>query len=213
MKLVLVSLADQSNSDGVCWPGMQFIADRTGLNKSTVLRNVRKLAEHGYLDINKRVGGDGGGARSNVYTLKIAKVTPSDVRSHVSESDSVRTEPPLEPSLVYIRARGIEQEYKNFKAMRKQIKKPMNATSEKMLISKLEKLESTGLNPADLLDNATANCWLSVYQPKEKQNGHERRNGQSKATLSTPQSRNAAAQRDLEAADAGVLAENDGHVW
>ena len=70
-KLVLVSLADQANSSGVCWPGIRFIADRTGLNRSTILRNIRLLSEAGHLTIEKRVGGQGGGAKSNVYMLHI----------------------------------------------------------------------------------------------------------------------------------------------
>ena len=210
MKLVLVSLADQANSDGVCWPGINFIADRTGLNRTTVLRNIKRLQEYGYLDIQKRVGGIAGGAKSNVYTLHIAKVANCDNRKNDSESRTTPPEPSLEPSLVYISARGIESEFKEYKSMRKQIKKPMNKTATKLLITALTKHEEAGHKPADLLEMATAKCWLSVYPPKEQNNGHERRNGQSKATVQTPLDR---CNEAIKRMDAETMAEDDGLIW
>lgn len=67
-KFVLVSLADQANDDGVCWPGQESIARRTGLTSRAVRNNLNALREGGWIEITRRAG-DGAGRQTNVYRL------------------------------------------------------------------------------------------------------------------------------------------------
>ncbi|MDZ4152072.1 helix-turn-helix domain-containing protein, partial [Methylicorpusculum sp.] len=49
-KLVLLKLADNANSDtGVCWPSLASIARVTEMNRSTVIRHIKKLNELGLI--------------------------------------------------------------------------------------------------------------------------------------------------------------------
>jgi len=213
-----VSLADQSNSDGVCWPGINFIAQRTGLNRTTVMRNINNLIKSGLMEKHKRTGGIDGGAKSNVYTLRISESRSlplgGESRSHDSESRTVRPEPPLEPPLsnnTYWTQENLEKEWAEFKAMRKQIKRPVNATAETRIIAKLKKLQIEGHPPSEVLDISTENCWKGVFAiKKENHNGHKRHHGQSQTTVQTPLDR---CNEAIKQMDAEALAEDDSLVW
>lgn len=55
-KLVLLSMADQSGSDGVCWPAVKSIARRCGRDERSVRRTLSKLVEAGHLSRIERPG-------------------------------------------------------------------------------------------------------------------------------------------------------------
>lgn len=48
-KIVLLSLADQSNDDGECWPRIANLMERTGLSERGVRTNLRKLEDRGLI--------------------------------------------------------------------------------------------------------------------------------------------------------------------
>lgn len=49
-KLILLALADHANDeDYTCWPSITHIAKKTGLGRSTVIDNINKLADTGYV--------------------------------------------------------------------------------------------------------------------------------------------------------------------
>lgn len=64
-KFVLVSLADQSNDDGVCWPSVDKLAMRCSMNRRTVQRALSDLEDAGYIQRHERVG------RSTWYSIGI----------------------------------------------------------------------------------------------------------------------------------------------
>jgi hypothetical protein len=43
LRLVLISLANHANADGLCWPSHGRICDETGLSRSTVIRSIKEL--------------------------------------------------------------------------------------------------------------------------------------------------------------------------
>jgi len=53
-KLVLLSLADQANDDGVCWPDMETIAARCSVSKRTVMRAVEGLVQLELLSVDAK---------------------------------------------------------------------------------------------------------------------------------------------------------------
>lgn len=63
-KLVLISLADQANDAGVCWPAVANIQSRTNLSRRAVQYAINALCEKGYLVIHRR-----GNNNSNWYDL------------------------------------------------------------------------------------------------------------------------------------------------
>ncbi|RKZ99675.1 MAG: hypothetical protein DRQ42_07225, partial [Gammaproteobacteria bacterium] len=105
----------------------------------------------------------------------------------------------------------IESQWASFKAMRKQIKRPVNATAEARIIAKLKRIQADGDDIGEVLDISTENCWKGVFAiKKEQNNGHERRNGQSKATVQTPLDR---CNEAIKRMDAETMAEDDGLIW
>ena len=62
-KIVLISLADQANDEGVCWPSISTMEARTCLSERTIQRAIQWLESVGILSRDERSG------RSNVYIL------------------------------------------------------------------------------------------------------------------------------------------------
>jgi hypothetical protein len=62
-KLVLISLADQANDEGICWPSIESLMRRTGLSERAVRNNLRNLEADRLLRTSARKGS------SNWYTL------------------------------------------------------------------------------------------------------------------------------------------------
>lgn len=69
-KAVLISLADNANDEGVCWPSVARISERTCLSERAVRNAIRWLEEVGILSSTQRYG------RSTYYTVTPASYAP-----------------------------------------------------------------------------------------------------------------------------------------
>lgn len=91
-KAVLVSLADQANDQGVCWPSIATIAMRTCLSERTVQSALRWLAEQGVVRVEI------GAMRANRYTInpraKAVQPKPDSGHSEPSSLDGRSTNAP-----------------------------------------------------------------------------------------------------------------------
>lgn len=74
LQLVLLSLADQMNQYGECWPSHQHTANRVGLSEKQVRRHVTKLKSLGLITVVKN---EKGGKPGNTPTYR-AKFDVSD---------------------------------------------------------------------------------------------------------------------------------------
>lgn len=70
VKAVLISIADQANDDGVCWPSVKSMCQRTCLAERTVQGAIKWLVEAGVLTVDDRSG------KSSVYTVTPAGDAP-----------------------------------------------------------------------------------------------------------------------------------------
>ena len=70
-KLVLIKLADNASDSGECWPSYQHIADQCEIDRSTVRKHIKALADAGFLKLENREGPKGNS--SNLYTLTLDK--------------------------------------------------------------------------------------------------------------------------------------------
>lgn len=70
-KFVLVAMASCCNGEGAamtCWPSVKFLAETTAQDRKTVMDNIRRLREEGFLhDTGERRGATG---QISVYLLK-----------------------------------------------------------------------------------------------------------------------------------------------
>lgn len=81
-KLVLMMLADRHNSDnGQCNPSHSKLIEDCGLVRSTVIENIRKLAESGYLRVINRA--KDGVRVPNQYTLLLSFGVPESISNEV----------------------------------------------------------------------------------------------------------------------------------
>ncbi|MFU7478764.1 helix-turn-helix domain-containing protein [Pseudomonas aeruginosa] len=69
-KAVLISLADNANDEGVCWPSVAKIAERTCLSERAVQQAIKVLNECKALSIEARQG------RSTMFTVSPAAFAP-----------------------------------------------------------------------------------------------------------------------------------------
>lgn len=108
-KFILVTLANYADQDWKCWPSIERLMRDTGLGKTSLISNVRKLKEEGY--IKKRARGDiGTGRKSNVYYIQRSKSSHSEpiaISSHSEPSRKVHEVNPIsspgepKPSLIH----------------------------------------------------------------------------------------------------------------
>ncbi len=69
-KAVLISLSDNANDEGVCWPSVAKIAVRTCLSERAVQGAIKWLCKAGILTVTERMG------RSTVYTITPESYAP-----------------------------------------------------------------------------------------------------------------------------------------
>lgn len=193
-KAVLISLADQANDDGICWPSVNTLAERTCLDERTVQRAIQGLQAEGHLTIQMRSG------RSTIYRLHPCHGgTPTPVTMTPRHSDTPVTVTPEPPSLCHPtpvtvtphprhhdtqNRKGTIKEPKNgpltlpewlpaevwadWVNYRKSIRKPMSDRAVQLTIGRLAKLREQGHAPRDVVDLAIERGWSGMYAPNEK---------------------------------------------
>jgi hypothetical protein len=80
-KSVLMSLADQANDQGACWPSLPGIVERVCFGRTAVIEAIKWLEEAGYIAIDK-VGG-----RTNRYTLNMGRLRQREIEQPVRQPD------------------------------------------------------------------------------------------------------------------------------
>jgi len=106
-KMVMLVLADRADTEtGFCWPGVKSIAERSGCDRTTVFRVLRRLEKKGMLERSRRFKKDGS-MDSNGYFLNEGGLTVPLPLSHSGTtpvapghdpSGTTPHKPPVEPS-------------------------------------------------------------------------------------------------------------------
>lgn len=91
-KAVLISLADNANDEGVCWPSVATIGVRTCLSERAVRNALRWLEESGLLTSNQRFG------RSTWYSVTPARYAPGSKCPPAPDAPSPRQDMPDTPA-------------------------------------------------------------------------------------------------------------------
>lgn len=69
-KFVLISLADQANDEGVCWPSVGSVIKRTGLSEASVRRAIKSLEKAELIRAEREPG------KATTYTITPVTVIP-----------------------------------------------------------------------------------------------------------------------------------------
>ena len=62
-----------------------------------------------------------------------------------------------------------DDDWKDFREHRRQLRRPMTARAEKIIARKLARMKAEGLKPLDLLETAIERGWQTVYEPSDWQ--------------------------------------------
>ena len=76
-KLALLALADHADDQGICWPGMNAIAEKICLSKSQAQRVIHSLINEGIVSV---IGNHNGGYHKEMtrrYRLNLDRLTGS----------------------------------------------------------------------------------------------------------------------------------------
>jgi hypothetical protein len=189
--LVLLALADWANDQGICWPSIPKIADKSRLSERQVRRILRLLAEKGTIAIEENRGRN----NTNRYKLNLTvcpvlielKPVIGDIENLTFETQNrtsmtvkpdiamsaepsrTTKEPPIEPPAALPTWLPLEP-WNEFLKMRRRVKKPATEYAQKLLISDLEKLRASGQDPGKVLDQSIQHSWQGIF-PLRKSNG------------------------------------------
>lgn len=191
--IVLLALADWANDDGVSWPSIQKLADKTRIDRRSAQRIIRRLKSDGIITIEE----GGGRAKQHRYRIETAALCRPLENSDIVNSDfpdietaALRTEratfptqtatrvspdpleePLEEPSLEPpYGGRDFQRALKAFKKHRTEIKKPLSTEAERLLYSKLSGWGER--NATQALEDAVINRWQGVFEPRH--NGRQK---------------------------------------
>ena len=119
-KLVLISLADQANDDGVCWPSLKKMSARTCLSERAIREAINWLSSTQILKISDRFNS------SNVYTIDCSLYNPAPVAppapSAAPPLRQVPTNLQLEPTINLHSKKNSASEYLEEKAQVEKLK-------------------------------------------------------------------------------------------
>ena len=207
-KLVLLSLADWANDEGLCWPSIERLAIKTSMAGRSVQRIIRDLESMGFVKRDEVLG------KGNRYWISIPltechpchSVTPPLTECHPTP-DTVSPNTPIthQSNTKYI-IEGYPvwlpiEAWKGWVEMRKQRKRPLTDRAKARALNKLEALHLAGHDINELLDRSTINGWLDIYEPKEtkragnSQQATEPTNPMVRAVLASQAKRSANGER------------------
>ena len=200
-RLIMLSLADHANDEGVCYPSISRLCQRTGLKQRSVQKNIAELEADGYIkrDMN------GGRRGSNLYTLTPAPDAPRTKCAPAPDALPPRTrctptpapDAPKpsrnhqEPSLSKDAREVLDsltqwaspEAAKSFIAYRRKQKgKALTVTAARRLANQLEQIAQRGGDTDDALGMAEERGWQSVqsiwyFNAKERSDGKSTKTG------------------------------------
>lgn len=190
-KAVLISLADQANDDGYCWPSVGTIAKRTCLSERAVQGAIKWLHEAGLLGASERRG------TSSVYQITPASYAPPQMLRPADAAPRGAGNAPPPPQMLHptpadaapkpsMNRQLNHQEPKKrasasvfelpdwipadtwaaFMETRQAKKAKSTDYALSLLVKDLERFKAAGHDPVAILNNSIKAGWSDVYPPK-----------------------------------------------
>lgn len=187
-KAVLISLADNANDQGVCWPSVESIAVRTCLSERSVQNAIKWLTDAGALQVQKRQG------RSTVYTVTPAAFSPPQemrgANNDETPANNDRTPAAFAPTPAAAAPRTINEPSRNRKEPQKSRRvvlpdwmdedvwamwdefrrqksgKAWTDAAKRLSLRTLEKLRAEGQDPAAVIEQSIERGWTGLFGVK-----------------------------------------------
>lgn len=191
-KAVLISMADQANDDGYCWPSVGTISNRTCLSERAVQGAIKWLQSAGLLGTSERRG------TSSVYQITPAAYAPPQMLRPADAAPTPAGNAPPPPQMLHptpadaapkpsMNRQLNHQEPKDTRAKTQAFVLPdwipsdtwaafMETRRAKkakstdyalgLIVKSLETFRAEGHNPVDILNKSIKSGWSDVYPPK-----------------------------------------------
>ena len=191
-KAVLISLADQANDDGYCWPSVGTIAKRTCLSERAVQGAIKWLQSANLMTTSERNG------TSSVYRLTPAAFAPPQEMRPADAAPRGAGNAPPPPQMLHPTpadaapkpsmnrqlnrkepkdARADAQDFvlpdwvpadtwAAFMETRKTKKAKSTAYALRLIVKSLETFRDAGHDPVAILNTSIKAGWSDVYPPK-----------------------------------------------
>lgn len=215
-KAVLISLADQANDDGVCWPSVGTLAKRTCLTDRAVQKSLAWLEAEGYVTREMKSG------RSTRYTLTPERRSPpKDVhpRTRFTPTPEPRSPAPERRSPRTVKNHQLNRKeekegaftlpdwipadwWQSWEEHRHGMRKPLTDLARSLQVERLQELVTEGHRPVDCIKAAIANRWQGFYPPPAANKGGNKGSGFLAALDRTV---NDSGVTDVETAAAGPV--------
>ena len=92
-KMVLMSLADNANDEGYCWPSIDTISYKSSVSVSSARRHLKALEELGLITKQQRIK-ESGASNTNGYYLHIGNTIKQPLPPKPEENKGCQIEPP-----------------------------------------------------------------------------------------------------------------------
>lgn len=128
MKFVLISLADQADENGYCWPSIEFTSDRTSLSKRSVINAIKALEQQGFLFANRMNG------RRTTYTITLKNQRATCTSEPSAPVHFIPEAVHVIPQAVHIVPKAVQEVHTNHKESSKKhkliITKPLDVDDQ-----------------------------------------------------------------------------------
>jgi DNA-binding transcriptional MocR family regulator len=205
-KLIMLSIADNSNDDGFSYPSINNICIKTSLSKPTVIKHIKELEIQGLL-ISKKRNRSNGSATSKIYVIypnenieklddelremfnqsKEALLPPQSKEALPPKGGQSKEALPLEPSLTLFNHHLFKKLNKNEKdlfleylSLRKKLKLQTTMNIQDRLLNKYFEF---GRN-LSVIESAISGNWKDFYNVRENRNNFVQSNGVSNEAVS-----------------------------
>ena len=192
-KSVAISLADNANDEGFCWPSIKKISERTCLSERAVQKAIKSLIDDGVLVLTERSG------RSNVFQInepRSPRTTCTPPPHHVHPTPAPRAprtvkEPSKEPSLNNTVAKATfdlpewvpVSVWNSWIEYRKSRRLSVSAAAMNGHISLLNKFRNQGMDICAVIQQSIEQGWQGLFALKNQQQGFVSRRDQERANV------------------------------
>ena len=196
-KLSLLALADWANDDGLAWPSINQIADKTGCARRTVQKAFLRAEKEGILTRHQVTG------RGCKYIIN--PCTSDTPATDAPVQESAHTRAPRAPNTPTThqssepkgssgkRSRasthpfpcpeGVDEiDWDGLKENRKQKRSAFTEAAHRQILNKLHEWELAGWPPGPIVANAAERGWTTVFETDEMKNGSSNNQQQRKTS-------------------------------
>jgi len=172
------------------WITNTQITEMTGIAESHVSRTIKKLIQRNIVSKNgkklsfqknydkwEKIPKQVNDKKIPIQDIKlpeqVIKVTQTGIEKLPKQVDTKETKRNYTKETIQKKGDIFLKAWKDFKEMRKKIKKPMTERAEEMLLTSLNKLSDNKQDQVAILNQSIFHCWQGVFPLKERFNNKD----------------------------------------